>query len=105
MDVSPNGYTVPTGCQSEWIHSPDWVPVATGTDACLIQSKRYFLFSLGEVCVYTLNSGLWTPHTTLVSVVEKVTDIIDNPGLDIVQNSCQYYLFYAYVCIYVYFFL
>jgi hypothetical protein len=72
----------------------------------IIQSKRYFLFSLGEISVDIANpGGSWTPTTTLVTVVEKVTDLIDNPSVQMVQNLCQYHLFYAYLCIYFYFFL
>jgi hypothetical protein len=51
------------------------------------------------------SSGSWTPITTLISVVEEVTKIIDTPDIDLVQNVGQYDLFYAYLCIYFYLFL
>ncbi len=70
----------------------------------IIQFKRSFF--LGEVSIRLLHSsGSWTPITTLISVVEEVTKIIDTPDIDLVQNVGQYDLFYAYLCIYFYLFL
>ncbi len=68
----------------------------------IIESKRIhsFLFFLGEVSIDLLNSTVsWKPSTSLVSIVEKVTDIIDNPSTDLVQNIGLYNLFYTYLCI------
>jgi ubiquitin-protein ligase len=43
-------------------------------------------FFLGEVSIDLLNpAGSWTPTTTLVTVVEEITKIIDRPSLDRVQ--------------------
>jgi ubiquitin-protein ligase len=54
------------------------------------QSDVFVLFS-GEVCLDLLTPGnkKWTAATSLTTVIEEVTKLIDEPAVDLVQHTGQ----------------
>jgi len=59
-----------------------------------------FSFFLGEVCLRLLeHNGTWTAATSLRTVVQEVTKLIDEPSTDGIQHTGQYDLFIAFLCI------